>query len=302
MEIKWLEDFLSLVDTRNFSRSADLRYTTQPAFSRRIKSLEEWVGARLFDRRIQPITLTPAGARFRPTVEEILRRLYQAREDIRQADKVAVNTIKFSATHSLSLTFFPDWIRSIEERHHVFSTRLDTDQFEHCVQALLRGDCHFMLTHTHPSVDLNLPPADFASFTVGADNLLPVVAPYRAGEPMTHLPGTRERPVDYLEYAETSSIGRAVENMLSQRAAPPYLNRVFVSHLAAVLKSMACSGRGVAWLPESQIRGELASAALVVAGDDSWHVPVEICLYRSRDPLPSKSEEFWTFVTAGEPA
>ena len=301
MEIKWLEDFLSLVDTRNFSRSADLRYTTQPAFSRRIKSLEEWVGARLFDRRIQPITLTPAGERFRPTVEEILRRLYQAREDIRQADKVAANTIKFSATHSLSLTFFPDWIRSIEERHHVFSTRLDTDQFEHCVQALLRGDCHFMLTHTHPSVDLNLPPADFASFKVGADNLLPVVAPYRDGEPMTLLPGTRERPVDYLEYAETSAIGRAVENMLSQRAAPPHLNRVFVSHLAAVLKSMACSGRGVAWLPESQIRGELASAALVVAGDDSWHVPVDICLYRSRDPLPSKSEEFWTFVTAGEP-
>ncbi len=301
MEIKWLEDFLSLVDTRNFSRSADLRYTTQPAFSRRIKSLEEWVGARLFDRRIQPITLTPAGERFRPTVEEILRRLYQAREDIRQADKVAANTIKFSATHSLSLTFFPDWIRSIEERHHVFSTRLDTDQFEHCVQALLRGDCHFMLTHTHPSVDLNLPPADFASFKVGADNLLPVAAPYRDGEPMTHLPGTRERPVDYLEYAETSAIGRAVENMLSQRAAPPHLNRVFVSHLAAVLKSMACGGRGVAWLPESQIRGELASGALVVAGDDSWHVPVDICLYRSRDTLPSKSEEFWTFVTADEP-
>lgn len=45
MEIRWLEDFLSLVETRNFSRSAEARYTTQPAFSRRIKSLEEWVGA-----------------------------------------------------------------------------------------------------------------------------------------------------------------------------------------------------------------------------------------------------------------
>ena len=36
MESRWLEDFLSLVDTRNFSRSAQARYTTQPAFSRRI--------------------------------------------------------------------------------------------------------------------------------------------------------------------------------------------------------------------------------------------------------------------------
>jgi len=41
MESRWLEDFLSLVDIRNFSRSAQARYTKQPAFSRRIKSLEE---------------------------------------------------------------------------------------------------------------------------------------------------------------------------------------------------------------------------------------------------------------------
>ena len=40
MESRWLEDFLSLVDTRNFSRSAEARFTTQPAFSRRIKNLE----------------------------------------------------------------------------------------------------------------------------------------------------------------------------------------------------------------------------------------------------------------------
>ena len=72
MEIRWLEDFLKFVDTRNFSRSAEARHTTQPAFSRRIKSLEEWVGATLFDRTTQPISLTPAGERFRPVAEEVL--------------------------------------------------------------------------------------------------------------------------------------------------------------------------------------------------------------------------------------
>ena len=78
MEIKWLEDFLCLVDTRNFSRSAEVRATTQPAFSRRIKGLEEWIGARLFDRSKQPISLTPAGEKFRPIAEEVLRRLSRA--------------------------------------------------------------------------------------------------------------------------------------------------------------------------------------------------------------------------------
>lgn len=95
------------MDTHNFSRSAELRFTTQPAFSRRIKSLEEWAGTTLFDRSTQPISLTVAGGKFRPVAEEVLRRLYQFREDIRRIDKAAASTITFAATHSLSLSFFP---------------------------------------------------------------------------------------------------------------------------------------------------------------------------------------------------
>jgi hypothetical protein len=44
METKWLEDFVSLAETRSFSQSAQLRYVTQPAFSQRIQSLEAWAG------------------------------------------------------------------------------------------------------------------------------------------------------------------------------------------------------------------------------------------------------------------
>jgi hypothetical protein len=33
----WLDDFLVLADTGNFSRAADERHLTQPAFSRRIR-------------------------------------------------------------------------------------------------------------------------------------------------------------------------------------------------------------------------------------------------------------------------
>ena len=47
METKWLEDFISLAETRSFSRSAQLRHVTQPAFSRRIQALEGWAGTDL---------------------------------------------------------------------------------------------------------------------------------------------------------------------------------------------------------------------------------------------------------------
>lgn len=300
MEIRWLEDFLSLVDTRNFSRSAEARYTTQPAFSRRIKSLEEWIGASLFDRTAQPIRLTPSGERFRPVAEDVLRRLYQGRDEAKQVSEASANTVRFSATHSLSLTFFPTWLRGIEARSHTFNTRLDSNQFADCVQSLLKGDCHFMLSHYHPTIDLHLPPSHFTSKVVGRDTLIPVTLPDTTGQPIDRLPGTADEPVHYLAYSETSAIGRAVEHMLTHLDAPVYLNRVFVSHLAAVLKTMSSSGRGMAWLPESGIHEDLVNGGLVAAGDETWFIPVEIRLFRPREPLPATAEEFWELLEVEE--
>lgn len=82
--------------------------------------------ARLFNRATQPITLTPSGERFCPVAEDVLRRLYQGREDARRIGEISASTIRFAATHSLSLNFFPGWLRSIEMRSHSFNTRLDT--------------------------------------------------------------------------------------------------------------------------------------------------------------------------------
>jgi DNA-binding transcriptional LysR family regulator len=296
MDIKWLEDFLSLVDTRNFTRSAELRFTTQPAFSRRIKGLEEWVGASLFERSAQPVELTPAGHKLRPVADEVLRRLYQVKEDIRHVAEVSASTITFAATHSLSLTFFPRWVREIEERTGVLFTRLDTNHAEQCAQMLMKGHCHFMLCHAHPSIELNMPHDTYRSIVVGIDRLVPVSASGADGQPLHRLPGSHEHPTHYLAYAETSAIGRVVHKMLARHAAPANLEPVFVSHLAAVLETMVRDGRGLAWLPASQVDNDLASGRFALAGDDDWVIPIEVRLYRGNDPLPSRSEEFWRTV------
>lgn len=45
MQLKWLEDFIELVRTRSLSHAAETRCVTPPAFGRRIRALEDWVGA-----------------------------------------------------------------------------------------------------------------------------------------------------------------------------------------------------------------------------------------------------------------
>lgn len=85
MDMKWMEDFLCLADTRSFSRSASARHASQPAFSRRIQSLEHWLGAKLVDRSATPLLLTTAGYLFCGHAIGIVQQLHQARNAVRHA-------------------------------------------------------------------------------------------------------------------------------------------------------------------------------------------------------------------------
>ena len=116
MELKWLEDFLSLAETRSFSRSAEARHVTQSAFSRRIQALELWLGVALIDRSTYPTTLTPAGRRFRETAEETVRMLHASRVDLRAGTGSGGPVVRVAALHTLALAFFPAWVRAVEAR------------------------------------------------------------------------------------------------------------------------------------------------------------------------------------------
>jgi DNA-binding transcriptional LysR family regulator len=90
METKWLEDFVSLAETRSFSRSAQLRHVTQSAFSRRIQSLEAWAGTDLVDRSSYPTQLTPPGQTLYVHALALLQSLQNTRAVLRdQASNAA---------------------------------------------------------------------------------------------------------------------------------------------------------------------------------------------------------------------
>jgi DNA-binding transcriptional LysR family regulator len=79
MNTKWAEDFLALVETRSFGRAATVRNSSPAAFSRRIQSLETWVGAELVDRSSSPLVLTAAGHSFRYIAVNIISQVNLAK-------------------------------------------------------------------------------------------------------------------------------------------------------------------------------------------------------------------------------
>lgn len=176
VELKWLEDFVTLADTSSFSRAADLRNVTQPAFSRRIKQLESWLGATLISRATMPAELTPAGRNFLPVAQEAIRTFYAAREALRPSHEPGL--IRFAALHTLTVTFFPRWLKTLEGAGGAFSTSLIPDRggIEANLDALVGDEADFFLTYAHPEVPFHLDRGQFASLTVGRDRLVPLVS------------------------------------------------------------------------------------------------------------------------------
>src|SRR5260370_16136989 len=145
MDLIWLEDFLAIAEEGGFSRAAERRHVTQPALSRRIRALEEWLGTALFERRTHTLTLTPAGETFRPVAEDVLRRVLVGREEALETARLKAETVCFAATHALSQTFFPDWIRKAESALGGAAVQLVAANFAGSEKLLLDAQVHFLL-------------------------------------------------------------------------------------------------------------------------------------------------------------
>lgn len=291
MDIKWLEDFLCLARTGNFSRAAEARHVTQSAFSRRIRALELWAGVPLVDRSTYPARLTEAGRTFHEVAEEVTAALAGVREDLRGGDRAARATLTISALHSLAVGFFPDWLQRIERRTGPLATRLVCDNMHNCVQAMMAGSCDFLVCFANPDVPMVIDPERYPGRTLGRERLVPVTAPASATRPL--LPGRPGERVALLEYGPETFLGRTVDALLRRQPPACRLERRFENAMAEGLKAMALAGHGMAWLPEGSIRHELAEGRLVPAGDDTWTVPLEIRLHRSPEAHGAAADALW---------
>ena len=110
MELLWIDDFLALAETRNFTRAAEIRFTTQSAYSRRVQRLEEWLGAELFDRETRPVALTPAGEEFLARARRLREEIFDARRAVLSASSVFKKSLRVYATNTLAATLLPSWI------------------------------------------------------------------------------------------------------------------------------------------------------------------------------------------------
>ena len=303
METKWLEDFVSLAETRSFSRSAQARHVTQPAFSRRIQALEAWASIDLVDRSSYPTRLTLAGETLHAQALEILGALQAARNLMRSHRASGQDVIEFAIPHTLAFTFFPHWLMALRGRFGGVKTRLIALNVHDAVLRLTEGGCDLLIAYHHASQPLQLSPDRYDMLSLGHETLAAYAKADAQGQPLFWL-GAAGAPTPLLAYAAGAYMGHLVEQIIRLLPVAPALETIYETDMAEGLKAMALEGHGLAFLPASSVRQELKSQRLVrAAALGVGELTMEVRIYRER-PEVSRHKKLaalalWEFLRQG---
>ncbi|MES2207753.1 MAG: LysR family transcriptional regulator [Pseudomonadota bacterium] len=279
MDIKWIEDFICLAQTKNFSRAAHERNVTQSTFSRRIQSLEAWLGFDIIDRSSFPLKLTLEGEEFYSLAEEICPKLNEIRERLRDKKRIS-DGLKIATGHALSLDFIPNWLKTLPIPHEKISIQVASYNIHDSAVALAEGGCDLLICYHHAALPIRFDSNSYPYINLGSELIIPVSIPDKQGKAVFKIHDDKEQVVDVVGYGNVY-FGRVVDLILSKAPYVPPFKYSYTSNLSDFIKRMVLDGYGMGWLPERLIEKELAAGELVYAGNASWMLSLDIRLYRS---------------------
>lgn len=294
MELKWLKDYIALVEQGSFSKAAESRFVTQPAFSRRIRSLENWLGASLVDRNQYPTQFTPAGEAFVEEARQLISQIYSVQRQMRDISE-AREELKIIAQHALAVSFFPSWMQTLESLTNGALISVETGHLHDNVETFLSGNGDFLLCYGSSDIFNELQREDVESLQVGVDQLVPVSAVGMNGQPQHSI--APDNSLKLLNHPAQSFFGQLLQQQcLSALQEDISLNIACENGLSEALKALVLNGYGMAWLPRSLISRELKSGELIILKEPLCTVDLSIRLYRLRQSRCESAKQFWHYL------
>lgn len=288
MELKWLEDFVAVAEKGHFARSAIERRVTQSALSRRIQSLESWVGAELLDRSSHPIQLTDVGRDFIVTARSIISESYDARANARAEVRLSDESLTLACLHTLSLTFIPTLVSRLQKSVGRFSTSIIAEMrtFEDYIESLLNGSSDVFVCYDHVAVPTPLDLSDFIKIDLATTRILPYMS---IDLPDVDLTSAQGPTIPMLAYSPSTYMSRIVDYCLEDMPCRNRLETVYRASLAESVFTATREGLGLSWLPQNVAPSTPEDSNLKIVSDE-YSTSVKITAFAPVEPQ-SKMQE-----------
>lgn len=302
MELKWLDDFIILARLGNFSEAAKVRNVTQPAFSRRIKALEQWLGAELFNRLTAPVQLTENGTLFLPQATQLATGMYDIRRNFTERVERQDRTLRILTLHTLANSYIPQIIAVTKagELPINFQITPDVKGIENHVVQLLRDDADILIAYDTQETDIHYGANEaLQKILLGHDALVPIIHSELLEDFQRQSSNIAEWKIPYLSYALYSysfSLLKPVVSRLNWQLEP-----VCESSLAEALFNMAVHKGGLAWVPLSMAAEHIAKGTLVKIGNGNEEIPIAVVAYGRPEKFSAAASIFWKRIESEAP-
>lgn len=263
MRLEWIEDLLAIIDSGTLTRAASLRLLTQPAFSRRFRTIEEALGVELLDRQHRPARLTAAVLAQEGRLRELAASLRQVNRELCRSDAALASQVIVASQHAITTSITPLLLRDLLPSN--FNFRLRSANREECYALVMTRQADLALCYQTADDRFASDDTLLDEHAFGVERLVPVFA--RDGVAKVRRE-CRQNGLPIVIYPTSVFFGRRMEQELVPYL-PPGISIVRRAETALTLAALqlAIVGVGIAWVPRSLAVRHLEDGTLADLSD-----------------------------------
>ncbi len=289
LNLNQLRYFYEVAKSRNMKRAAVRIGVSQPALSKQVHALEEFLGLRLFFRSSRGMQPTPEGEVVFAHCERVFGHVRDLEEAIEGLRDGSAGRVAIGAVNSIGVHILPLYLRRLRERNPGVQLKLVTARSKQVLQMLREHRVDVGLVAGSPGLD------DFVCEEFLSNRLRVVVAPDHPLSKRARREGAlppevldREPMVTFDAEAPTRAL---TESALSNLEVEPLI--VAESPDIEVIKRMVEVLVGFAVLPEHCIQRELDARTLLALEIKGFELKRDLCVvYRAGSPPQPAVQSF----------
>jgi LysR family transcriptional regulator, benzoate and cis,cis-muconate-responsive activator of ben and cat genes len=140
LDIRQLRSFVAVAHGLSFSRAAQHLHLSQPALSAQIKSLEDHLGARLFERNRRTVRITPAGSALLADAESLLQQIADTELRVARISTGEIGHLRIGFVASATMEIVPAIVLAFRRQYPGVDLELKNLPTVQQVEALRNGN------------------------------------------------------------------------------------------------------------------------------------------------------------------
>ncbi|HWK30648.1 MAG TPA: LysR family transcriptional regulator [Terriglobales bacterium] len=283
MDFDQLNIFLEVARHSSFSRAAQKCFRTQPAISSSIKSLEDELGVKLFDRSGGRVSLTAPGKAFLNFAEELLDTKRRAMNAVVEMDRVPKGEIIVGANEGTCLHVLPEVFAHFKKQYPDVNVSVARSERTKIIEQVLENIVDFGIVSA-PVEDPRL-----KVVTIHRDELV-LITPPKHPLNRTNIAATLEEIAAYpLLLPKVGRTRDAIESAFDQQSLKTNISMELES--SEVLKRFVAADVGIGFIARSNVNGDVKAKTLAAIPLDGVAIRRDLALIYRKDKALSRAAQ-----------